>query len=385
MPSQSNLKPNRPTFSRVAGWFLCGLLTINLVLSGCGSDDEAPAENGAETPANATSAQPASQPAVSPNIAALPGQSTNSGGGRPPADVRRVNGRDWIGDIPLNVWYRDPLAVAGDTTPAGTNPGTNPVINPGNSVGTPVGRPPTSTNGSSNTGGGAVAWNDLISIKQVDGEVRNIRNRLKSRLQTPAAYNSSYLELMPHIYTLTAMALVAEDHSEQVTWSQYAKQIRALSMKMSQEKLQRNPKSYKQVQIPFEQVDDILNGNAPVGLNDVPGKVPFAEAIPDMGELMKRFEVAEKWLTVNANSENSLESRKEEIIQEVLVLAVLTKITTQEGYGYYEDEDFQAHTNPMIKACLDMAKAAEAGNYEAFDLGMSTIRKSCTECHADYR
>jgi len=146
----------------------------------------------------------------------------------------------------------------------------------------------------------------------------------------------------------------------------------------------RGAKSYKKIQIPYEQMIDILNGSAPAGLPDSPEKKPLSD-VASMGDLMKRADISYNWLKSNVGSADALKSEKDKVIQETHLLAAIAKITTTEGYGYFDDTDFLNHANPMAEACLKMVEAAKSDNYPQFDEGLTRIYKACTECHSEYK
>jgi cytochrome c556 len=63
----------------------------------------------------------------------------------------------------------------------------------------------------------------------------------------------------------------------------------------------------------------------------------------------------------------------------------LSKVIATEGYGYHDDEDFLSHSVPMLDSAVKMANAAESGDFETYDAGLTRIYKSCQDCHTLYR
>ncbi|MFK7777090.1 MAG: hypothetical protein QM501_03055 [Gimesia sp.] len=347
---------------------ICACLSV-AIFTGCGGTTPAPA-----TPQTATPAP------VTPNVQAV--QTTQSQAAEP---VEKKDDRKMIDGIPYDVWFDNPLAIAGN------NQAVAPVSLPGNQVAgspntspatgnmkTPAGENPTPAA----TGG--IDWSTIIPMPILESHVKIIRNRLTKNMQSVGTYNTSFLELPTFTSTLAALAGIATEHPEEISWKKNAKHLRDLAASISSEPLMRGAKVYRKIQIPYEQIIDILNGSAPAGLPEAPEIKPLSE-VASMGDLMKRADIAYKWLKSNVGSANALKSEKDKVIQETYLLAAIAKIITTEGYGYVDDPGFLNHANPMAEACLKMVEAANSDNYSQFDEGLTRIYKACTECHSEYK
>ncbi len=356
--------------------FLAGVIA----LSGCGGGDPEPAgdteDNSTETTSSTDTAPSAGDTAAGDSSSETPSAD----------DLVRIDqaGRKWIGkDIPYDVFYSDPLAVVANSQEVAST--STPVAG-----GIDVSQPPAGGAGTDKpadpapAAGGEVDWKAVIPMPILQEEVSRIRNRFSAKLQTVGSYNSAYLEFPPYAASLGAMAEIAIRHPDDVTWKSNAKFIRDLSAQMVEDNLQRGAKSYKQINEPFLNIVDLLSGNSPPGLPDSAEKVDFYE-VADFGYLMRRLESLEKSLRTNAGSADALMSNKDDIIQDATVMAALTKVLTQEGYGYAEDEDFLGLANPMVEASLKMAQSARADDYAGYDAALNTVSQSCTQCHSQYR
>jgi len=342
-----------------------------VILTGCGGSTPAPtpAQTQTTTPAPTT---PKAQ--VAQNTPAQPAEV-----------VEKKEGRKMIDGIPYDVWFDNPLAVAGD------NQVVEPVSLSGNSnTGTPKAAPatgnkkPVAGKNSTPAVSGGIDWKMIIPMPVLESQVKDIRNRLTKNMQSVGSYNTTYLELPTFTSTLAALAGIATEHPEDVSWKKNAKHLRDLAASISSETLMRGAKSFRKIQVPYEQMIVIMNGSAPAGLPEAPDKRPLSD-VASMGDLMKRADIAYKWLKSNVGSADALKSEKEKIIEETHLLAAIAKIITTEGYGYVDDKGFLNHANPMAEACLKMVEAAKSDNFSQFDEGLSRIYKSCTECHSEYK
>ncbi|WP_417388264.1 hypothetical protein [Gimesia sp.] len=368
---------NRPAFRWYGKPFyytpvlICGTLSSAL-LTGCGGSEPAPA------PTQATPQQATPAPAAPPSQVAQNTQSTPV-----KKEEKQEDSRKMIDGIPYDVWFDNPLAVAGDqqsVTPVAL-PGNTVAATPGNT--TPATEMKTADAQPSAAAGG-VDWKTIIPMPVLDSLVKDIRNRLTKNMQSVGTYNTTYLELPTFTSTLAALAEIAAEHPDEIGWKKNAKYLRDLAAGISSKQLMRGAKSYREIQVPYEQMIVIMNGSLPAGVPDSEDKKPLSD-VASMGDLMKRADIASKWLKSNVGNADALKSEKEKVIEEAHLLAAIAKVITTEGYGYVDDKGFLGHANPMSEASLQMVEAAKADNFPDFDKGLTRVYKACTECHSEYK
>lgn len=357
----------KPDLQSVTTFCVC--LAFTLIFTGCG---------GSAPPTPAPQPQTTTAPPATPPV-----QVAQNAQAPPPQSVEKKDGRKMIDGIPYDVWFDNPLAVAGN------NQAVAPVSLPGSTVAATPGTPaPAGKMKSAATpaapAAGGIDWKTIIPMPVLESQVKDIRNRLTKNMQSVGTYNTSYLEIPTFTATLAALAGIVTEHQEDIGWKKNAKHLRDLSASITAEPLMRGPKSYRTIQIPYEQMIVILNGSLPAGIPDAVEKKPLSE-VASMGDLMKRADIASKWLKSNVGNADALKSEKEKVIEEAHLLAAIAKIITTEGYGYVDDQGFLNHANPMSEACLKMVEAAKSDNFPQFDEGLTRVYKACTECHSEYK
>ncbi|MEX0717705.1 MAG: hypothetical protein WD066_14015 [Planctomycetaceae bacterium] len=340
------------------------------LLSGCGGSDSSPDQTGAVGAKEAGGA-------------ASPTADNRGATGTEPVVHVDGDGRKWVGKVPLDVFFDDPLRIVEDSRPVATasasSPSSVPTVSPAPSI-APVGATATTAQPAATAGN----WADAIGHDVLDDEVKKIVNRLNEKLQTVGTYNSSHLELPPHINTLAVLAEVAVEHPGEVRWKDKAKYIRDLAGRMAAEKLQQGAKSHKALQEPFEQITVLMSGSDPGGLPDSPERRPFSE-VSEFFYIMKRIESGSTWLKVNVTSDEALSSSKEDVLREAGVLSVLGKVIVSEGSDYADFEDFVGYSKDLVEAGRQMTAAAHAGNFAEYDKGITRAYKACQECHSVYK
>lgn len=298
--------------------------------------------------------------------------------------VRIVGGKKWIGDVPYDVYFEDPLRVAADRRPVGgdapttaqTTKGTPPAIQ--KTTAKDAGTKTAAANGN------APDWKTLIPMETLKSEVKAIRNQMTARLQNVGKFNSSFQEIPADSSTLALLAGVASQHGEEVSWKANAKYVRDLSALMVAEKLARGKKSYESTKVPFEKITEILDGSTPAELPESAEAAVFSD-YADFGNLMKRIDRTFRWMKTNASNEESYKEAAEKVLHELALISIISKAIQEEGYGFSDDEDFIKYAETMFSSARTMVTAVQTEKFADYDAAFSTIDQMCTQCHMGRR
>lgn len=294
-----------------------------------------------------------------------------------------ANGVEYLGNVPLDVFYDQPYTVVQDATPVG---GT--AVASGGGMGG-MSAPVTAVEtepvvAAADAGGSSDDWNELIPLEILKEEVNSSRNFMNQSLQTVGAYNSSMLMIPPKAAAIAALATIAMEHPEAVSWQEDAKYIREFAKQMNASTLQRGKKDQARLLTLFENMSDTLNRSKPADLPEPPEDDSYAD-VAEMGLLMSRMDSAEKRMKNEAGTETAFGSQKEMIAHEAAILGALTKVATMPGYGYADDEEFRAFAKRVTDAVGEIRGAIEVNDFETYEKSLSRISISCTECHSVYR
>lgn len=292
--------------------------------------------------------------------------------------ITEKDGRKWIGDVPLDIWYDDPLAVAGNSNTVATNTQANTTPDPGGTDPMPAEVKPEPA------AGGKTDWKTIITAKAIDSEVTKIRNRFNADLQNVGSYNRSYLALAPHAATLTVLAGIAADHPDDIRWKKNARIIMDIAGDMHKEKLRSGAASFRPLKERFQNILDTLNGTVPPGIKPPADDVTLDDKA-DFGQIMQRFKVAREYLTVNGGTKESMEKNAEDLEQEAMVLTALGNVMNWEGFNYGDDDAFTAYMKAHVDNGKKMAEAVRNKEFDKFELTISAMGRACDECHGDYR
>ena len=296
----------------------------------------------------------------------------------PAKDLVRTDeqGRKWLGNVPYDVWFEDPLAVAaegGSDEPASTPTvaGTTPAAEPTED---PVETSAKDTESSAD-------WPQLISGAVLDDEAKRLRNQIGDVVQSVGRFNQQYKSVQAHGTTLAAVGEIARIHTDPVRWKENAGTVRDLGVRIREAASSSGREAYAAVQEPYEQFRAILDGNPSA---ESAGDVELAQAAP-RGGLMQRIGTAFESLRTQVQDADSLKSSADEARHEAAMLAAFAHLVVLPGYEDAEDEGYAAYAKQMRDAGVAMQQAIVEENFDGFSAALSRAQNSCNDCHANYR
>jgi hypothetical protein len=403
------LAPRSMSSSVISGSRIACFVMFSLWLSGCGGSSEpvapeatptTPADAAATTPAANASGSTASGSTASGSTVAAASGSTKRRRDEVWVDEK---GQKWFGNVPMDAFFDNPYEVASDQTSIGggsvqvasssdAGSAEKPAVaavgdQPEMAAGTPATDPASAGDSSGEPAAvepGADSWASLISVATIDEEVKSIRNFMTENVQSVGTFNSSMLMIPPKAAALAALSEIVKEHPETLSWKDDATYIRDLSKKINSAPLQRGAKDQKRVQELFEAISDTLNRSRPSGLEEPPETDSFVE-VAEMRLLMTRMEEAEKKLKTEAGTESALGSKKDMVLHEASMMAVMAKIVSMPGYGYGDDPKFTGYASDVMNASQAIKAAAEGNDFASYETALTKIATTCSNCHSDYK
>jgi len=369
------------------------LSAILILCTGCGGSPDSSHD---PTATDSTSSAAGTSASSVSTVTTGTTDSDGTGGKSAAAKVKRgrsevwvdEKGQKWFGDIPMDAFFDQPYTVASNATPIGGGATTAVVSNTGSTdvpefAKTETPDVPVGTETTPPTAGGD-SWGNLISEVELDEEVKSIRNFLNENLQSVSNYNASMLMIPPKVAAVAALAGVAMEHPNAVSWKDDAKYVRDLAKQMNSDTLRFGPKDQKRMLKLYEAMSDTLNRSRPADLAEPPDSDGFAE-VAEMRLLMHRMDEAEKRMKTEAGTDTALTSRKDMVAHEAALMATFAKIVTLPGYGYEDDPKFKGYADEVVKAALAIKEAAESNDFATYELSLTKVSTTCSNCHSDYK
>jgi hypothetical protein len=348
------------------------------------------------------------------STASTSGSTVATGGGgdgeRAGAEHTDAQGRKWLGDVPYDVFYDDPLAVAAEGRTEARSKGAATDAQPKEKVAVAAGESPSNStapagaanrnetgNNQASRGGTAATtsagvakagsgtdWSALIDSDTLDAEVRRIRSELTAGMQSVGKYNPRYQEIAVSGATLAALAEIVAEESGAASWKQHAASVRDLAANIHDTAKALGSQAYQATKNSSDQLMDVLDGNLPAGL-------PASEPIRDFAQvanrsaLMKRMDRSFQRLKKGGTAQQLLKKDAGQATEDAAMLAVLSRVITVGHYDSADDPKYRGHSTELTRSATDLATAAKSGEAPAFADALTRIQKRCDACHADFR
>ncbi len=323
-----------------------------------------------------------------------PSESDSNTGFETRAEVRTDSqGRKFLGDVPYDVFFDNPLAVAAEGGPVSTG-GNNPALaaaaakpsanhkTSNSTAGSPPQKSPPSSEKSE--GAGQNEWSRLVEIDVLDAEVKRIRNELAAQLQSVGKYNSHYQEIAVAGTTLAVVAEIVAEHAGSVSWKNNAPLIRDLGMKIHDAASAPGSTASQATKTPYDQVVDVLDGNVPAGVPASQPQRDFSE-VASRDAIMKRMDHSFQWLKKSGPAQQVLRKQSAEAIHEASLLAALGRVIAVGHYDSADDAKYKTHSSELSKSAAAVAAAVKSEDAAAFTDAVGRVQKRCDACHADFR
>jgi cytochrome c556 len=366
---------------------LAPMLALGLAV-GCSAAPPEPSASGAATPDAAEPLPASSRPAVAASSAAKHPAPTDARHG----SLVRVDaeGRKWLGDVPYDVFFDDPLAVAaegGHATPAtATTAGTagaagveRPISAP------PAGEKPSDGPAPSTVSAAAAAdesWKSVVDVDVLDAEIKRIRNELKAALKSNGTYGARFQEVSTLGGTAAAVGEIVLEHPGPVSWKKNATAVRDLGSRIHESSSAIGGKAYDATKNAFDELVDVLDGNA--SSSGAAARRDFSE-VAGREAVMKRMDQSFQWLKKNGSSPQVFRKDRAQALHESSMLAAFCRVIVSGRYDSADDPKYKAHADELSKDAAGVLSAVRSANAGQLGEAVTRVQKRCDACHADFR
>jgi hypothetical protein len=379
-----------PSWALLSSWAL-----LVSAVSGC---------TPAPLPSSAPSTTASSSSPATENTA-VGGPGALGDGERQVSEHTDAQGRKWLGDVPYDVFFDDPLAVAAEgrsenrskSTPTESPKSKTEVAtverpHPSSTTAPTTNATDSGTSAATKPAGGAAAkpggasadWGELIDADVLDAEVKHIRTELTAGLQSVGKYNAHYQEIAVSAATLAALAEIVVELPRSTSWKEHAANVRDLAASIHDSAKALGGQAYQATKGPSDQLMDVLDGNVPAGL---PATEPMRDLaqVANRSSLMKRMDRSFQHLKKGGSAQQLLKKDAGQAVEDAAILAVLSRVISVGHYDSADDPKYHGQATELTRAASDLATAAKSGEAPAFADALTRIQKRCDACHADFR
>ena len=353
------------------------------VIVGCSGKSPSP-DGSANTPVAGAPAAGLSPVAVNPTSA--PGAAPSAGSAPTAAVTQVVDAAHpetkWIGTIPYDVFYDQPLTVASDTTPVngGTTPA--PEIVKTSPADGPSGEPaPTTPAGTS--AGEKTDWAKVIPLEVALEAVKVARTEMNANLVGIPKYNAGMETIRMNAALMGMLAVVVSEHSEAANWKEKAKYIRDLNYEILGKATEKGSGPFKATQELFEQITGILDGGKPPEKPADDFK-PYVESV-DRADMMKYIDKTMNDLKSNIGDPKRMKEQAEPVNRQLAVMAAMGTMMLDASYEHADNPEYVGFTKAFIDGAQAGVEAVKAEKFQDFQGALNKLNTSCGDCHPKFR
>ncbi len=236
---------------------------------------------------------------------------------------------------------------------------------------------PASTNGSS------VSWSSLISPEVLADEIKSKKLEIDKIVRQKREFiGGGYRDARKAFSSIAAAFGVISVYNGDVRWKDYAPRARDRFAGAATECSQGNDASFAVATQAAEDLQTLINGSR---LEGPVAKEILWQRIAAFQPLMSRLEQAEKGLAEVSASESAFKEEPERLLHESEIVAMIGEFIQQPEFEYFDDESYLEYAAAMRDAAVQVATATREGDFAAAQKAVSAVRKSCSDCHGDYR
>lgn len=256
------------------------------------------------------------------------------------------------------------------------------VASGGGMSGGPAGGAPAAAGGGS--AGGGNDWS-FISAETIQDEVKKLNLEIAPFAMNIREFKGGGYAVCRRNFTELAMLFeIINESSQDVRWKESSLGARDAFWKTADVCKVGTDQSFAAVKQRSTDLDDMVRGSSPTFSDGDPEAT--WDAIADRPPLMQRLDEGfekkvKKWVA----SESEFRSNKAEILHEAEIIAAIGYAMKQEGFDYYDDDDYVGFCDKMHNAALDMVKAVKNDDPALAREAGGAIAAACSDCHGNYR
>lgn len=283
------------------------------------------------------------------------------------------------------LFVADPFAHYGldalaDPGVVGAGPGDSPVGPSNTASGSPRQVAPPAPSGSERSAGQS-DWADLASATTIENEIKRQVQLLTETTASDAAFKSgSFVEARRSFALLTLLFRVVEQMPPPVRWQRDAVTAWADCLKAADACQSASDEAFARAAGLAASLADLMQGQ-PLP----PADAAADEPIPPRVAIMQRWEMTSESLGELLSAERTWQRKRDELVQESELLALLAHWIQQPRYEYADDESYLEQARRLEQAARELRQAVEAKDFSAAESAWSQAQKSCADCHRDFR
>ena len=227
-------------------------------------------------------------------------------------------------------------------------------------------------------------WSKLIAADVLENEVKSSVGPLEVALGSPSDFKGGgFKEVRERLSVLAAVFSIIANYDGDVRWQRQAKSARETFARAGLNAKVASDGVLQEARARLDDLEALLQGgnvaSATAGDSD-------GSELADRPSLMLRMERGEtQFLRPAAANPAEFKRLRDKVRQEAQVLAALARLIRGEFYEYADDPAYLKYAEALERQAHEMAVAAEKDRYQDARKAAAAARKTCDECHSEYR
>lgn len=236
-------------------------------------------------------------------------------------------------------------------------------------------------------GGGPVgAWSKIATAGSIEDEIKSIKLQVDKDVTTPTEFaGKGYKECRRHFSMLATLFAVINEYDADIRWKNDSAVARDVFARTAANAKVGTSQVYNEAKQRKGELQELLGGGGFPNKTPAEPKTVWTQ-VCDRSPLMQRLEMAieprlAQW-TANAGE---FKAKKEEILKEAELVAIIGEVLMKEGMNDADAADYRGFCESLKKGARDVADAVKLDNADAARAAMGVVIKACDQCHEGYR
>jgi hypothetical protein len=239
--------------------------------------------------------------------------------------------------------------------------------------------------GTTETESATGTWSQWISATTIEDEIKALKQSVDRTVTTPSSFAGRGHQVARLDFTLLAMLFaIIDQYDGDVRWQQSASLARdQFARTAANLKAGGAIQVYNECKRRKQDLDDLVRGSRLQGEgSDELVWAAIVDRPPLMQLLEDRLETNLKMWTSNGNE---LRTHKEAVIREAELTAAIAAVLLSEAMDDADDDEYRSFALLLRTGGQELAEAARRDDAESARSAMSSISRSCVDCHDIYR
>ena len=228
-------------------------------------------------------------------------------------------------------------------------------------------------------------WSQWISPVALEDEIKSIVPDLSDAVRSSRRFNGGgFRKVSRQLGWLAALFGTIAEYDGQVRWQESAAALRDQIAAAAVACQSAGDTSHEQAKRVAADLADLVRGGR-IDLPKAEAQPTWADLV-DRRAMMSRMETAEQErLGPWTQSEEPFERNAESLAREAEVLALISKLISDESFDYADEDEYRQSAEQLLHASGRLIKALEERDLSEAQSAVGAVNQSCSNCHDNYR